>query len=849
MFKLKSIRTKLLLVFLLGAVLPFGIFGVLNIQNSKADLEKEIGNKLSILADAKEGQVFAYLDSLEGRTMDFSSDGFIRDSLKEITGKNSQQAVRTLNEHLVKNKKVLDPTLAGILILDLKGKVVASTDERVIGDDESANDYFVDGQKGVFITEVREKGGHFGIDNPIVVATPLTDMTTGGSLGVLVNFFDAGKIQNILSGQFQLEKGALIMETGQVKTLEVYLVNREKKMFIHPQRSEHKHTSEMLNDTAPVRLCLENQKEMTGKYLNYNGEEVIGASMCFVSRKWVLLAEIPIREAFAPIVQMQTRFGVTIGGFGILLILIAFFSANTLTGPIKKLHKATEVITAGNLGFRVEIKTGDEIEQLSHAFNEMAGKLQESYAGLEGKVKERTEELAVKLAELQKSNTSLGSTEKAMLNILEDARGLEEALKVEKAGVEKKVEERTYQLREEQSKLKASIDSLNVGFFLVDSALEIMIINPVAKRLLCYSDNHSHPVGVVTSQDNLNVQCQMQDIEKELQEVFDLRASLQKSIAEKKPIEIKELEFKNRTMRIFMSPIVIIENIEIKTIGAVVLVEDITEAKILERSKDEFFSIASHELRTPLTAIRGNTALIEQYYAKDLKEPELKSMISDINESAVRLISIVNDFLDVSRLEMGKLEYKTAQIDLVALTKNTIQEYMTTGSIKNLYVRMEEPKEPVPAVFADADRIKQVLINLIGNAIKFTEKGGVTVKLENIPDFVKISVMDTGKGIPEENQKLLFRRFQQAGSSLYTRDATKGTGLGLYISKMIIEGMGGKIGLESSDPQKGSVFSFTLPIKPVSSPSTSQILTPKIPQTKQSTPSNGQNLAVIGSVR
>lgn len=550
-----------------------------------------------------------------------------------------------------------------------------------------------------------------------------------------------------------------------------------------------------------------------------------------------------IRQIVQYVIVVMVVLALIVGGFAGSIALWMFWA---VIKPLKILEQTISALTAGDLSKRANVSSKDEIGVLAMHFNQMADQLNAYYRQL----KEQTKGALSQVNQLALANKGLADTGKAMLNILEDARVLEEELKVEKAGVEKKVVERTKQLTQEHTRLQSSIDSLNAGFFLVDPNLEIVMINPLAKHLLCFSDTHQHPIGVVTNQAIASFDCKMADIEKEMQGIFDFRTQLGKCITEKKPFEVKGLEFKNRFLHIFISPIVMVdEKATISVIGAVVLVEDITEAKILERSKDEFFSIASHELRTPLTAIRGNTALIEQYYAKDLKEPELKSMISDINESAVRLISIVNDFLDVSRLEMGKVEYKTAQIDLVALAKNTIQEYITTGSIKNLYVRLEEPKEPIPAVFVDPDRVKQVLINLIGNGIKFTEKGGVTVKIENIPDlpagrqgFVKVSVSDTGKGIPEENQKLLFRRFQQAGESLYTRDTTKGTGLGLYISKMLMEGTGGQIELESSDPQKGSVFSFTLPVKPVSQ---------GIKQTQQlpSSSSNGQNLNIRGSVR
>lgn len=404
------------------------------------------------------------------------------------------------------------------------------------------------------------------------------------------------------------------------------------------------------------------------------------------------------------------------------------------------------------------------------------------------------------LIKLEKNNTFLEQSQKALANVLEDAKELGEQLKAEKENVEKKVTERTRELTEEKIKLSASISSLTLGFIMTDRNNNIVTINQAARNMLCASANSL----LATVKD-----CTLVHIEDELKGAIDLRALIDRSVSKKQALLVKQLEFQGRFLKILITPIMELANV----IGCVVLVEDITSAKILERSRDEFFSIASHELRTPLTAIRGNTSMIEEFYGDKIKDPELKDMISDIHESSVRLIEIVNDFLDTSRLEQGKMEFKRAPIDLVSLITSVIKEYQVTGSQKKLAIEYHpDEKTSIPKVFADPDKAKQVLINLIGNSLKFTEQGGVTVTTQVLKGFVKILVTDTGRGISQANQKLIFHKFQQANSSLLTRDASKGTGLGLYISKLIIEGMGGEIGLESSAEGKGTTFSFNLPI-------------------------------------
>ena len=135
-----------------------------------------------------------------------------------------------------------------------------------------------------------------------------------------------------------------------------------------------------------------------------------------------------------------------------------------------------------------------------------------------------------------------------------------------------------------------------------------------------------------------------------------------------------------------------------------------------------------------------------------------------------------------------------------------------TGSRQKIHLEINQPATPLPKVLADSNRTKQVLINLVGNALKFTETGSVTISFQPEAGYVKTLVTDTGKGIPAESQKFLFKKFEQTGTTVLTRDSVRGTGLGLYISKLIIEQMAGHIGLEASQVGIGTTFGFVLPI-------------------------------------
>ena len=401
--------------------------------------------------------------------------------------------------------------------------------------------------------------------------------------------------------------------------------------------------------------------------------------------------------------------------------------------------------------------------------------------------------------ELEAANQAFRDQQKAMLNLLEDSRDLSEQLAVEKQNVEHKVDARTAEVKAERMRLEASINSLQVGFIIVDSKLQIITANLAFRSI----------IGITTDKQDLNLDQLAQNLAK----VYDVHKAIQHCLDVGHETKRDNLQFGNKVLRIFMAPI--FEDTEArKSLGVVILVEDVTEAKAVERSRDEFFSIASHELRTPLTAIRGNTQMIKEYYKEALADESLAEMVNDIHDSSIRLITIVNDFLDTSRLEQGKINFQISNFDLKELADDVAQEFKAGAVNPELYIKVKAPSAGLPNVMADRDRLKQTIINMVGNAFKFTEHGGVTINITADEKKIYIAVVDTGKGIPAESQNLLFRKFQQASNNILTRDSTRSTGLGLYISKLIAEGMHGKIYLRESVLGKGSTFVIEMPIAP-----------------------------------
>jgi signal transduction histidine kinase len=433
---------------------------------------------------------------------------------------------------------------------------------------------------------------------------------------------------------------------------------------------------------------------------------------------------------------------------------------------------------------------------------------------LEGKIQSRTRELdearkqvQQKLDLIKKQNDELAKAKQDLLHSLDEEKRLEEEIKKEKTQVEEKVKERTAELNaalenlkvsyqqteSEKARLLASVNNLSLGFVMTDSTDSIIAMNKISNEILKSSEKQFTNI---------------QELHEYLKEYVNLLNLYQKCKNEKVSQNPDTIKMGSSFLKLFFTPIMQGG----LCIGVVVLIEDISEAKLLERSKDEFFAVASHELRTPLTAIRGYTSLILDNYHEQIKgEPTLVTMISNMHASSIRLIKIVNTFLDASKIEQGKMTFNTQPFSPAGLIESVVTDLTQLASEKHITLTFDN-KEEMPEVSADQERVKQVLYNLIGNSIKFTEKGGVTVSIQKMPDHVKVLVKDTGLGVSDEYRQLLFRKFQQAGERILTRDAATGSGMGLYISKLIIEAMKGSITIEETKLGEGSTFAFTLPV-------------------------------------
>jgi two-component system, OmpR family, phosphate regulon sensor histidine kinase PhoR len=244
-------------------------------------------------------------------------------------------------------------------------------------------------------------------------------------------------------------------------------------------------------------------------------------------------------------------------------------------------------------------------------------------------------------------------------------------------------------------------------------------------------------------------------------------------------------------------------------LGCILTFSDYTKESHLESMKTDFVSMAAHELRTPLTSIKGYLSVFLTENKDKLSEDQ-SSLLNNMQTATDQLTGLVENLLSVSRIERGVLNVSLEDVDWITIVENAVSIQSDSAKQRQIELAFTKPTEALPKIKVDKIRINEVLNNLIANAIKYTEPSGkITVWIENKSSDIITHISDTGHGIPKEAIPNLFNKFFRISGAL--EQGTKGTGLGLYITKSLVEMMHGKIWVES-ELNKGSTFSFSLPI-------------------------------------
>lgn len=387
---------------------------------------------------------------------------------------------------------------------------------------------------------------------------------------------------------------------------------------------------------------------------------------------------------------------------------------------------------------------------------------------------------------------SLRETIKAIEEKDHNIQELLQELQSEKSSSEEKIKQATLEIKEKHTLLLSSINNLNLSFLILDKYKNITFSNKNATTLFPSLQNQQATIQEFVQ--NELISC-------------NLNQQIDRCLKEKTPIKLFDVQINLNFVKIFISPIILDEKLTPDPIGATIIIEDKTEQYNNESSKEDLFAITAHELRTPLTAIYGYISLIKQLYFNDIPDTQLRAFLNNIGILSKKLSMTVNNFLDSSRLEQNKIQLKKEQCNLTAIINEVIKVMERLALEKNLYIKFNSPTLPI-IVQGDQARLRQIMDILINNAIKFTQTGGIYITLEQQTNSTKVKIQDTGIGISQKNQNLLFNKFQQANNNPLT--AQEGMGLGLHIAKLLIGKMGGKIQLEKSEINQGSIFSFTI---------------------------------------
>ncbi|MDC4225923.1 MAG: response regulator [Candidatus Manganitrophus sp.] len=509
-------------------------------------------------------------------------------------------------------------------------------------------------------------------------------------------------------------------------------------------------------------------------------------------KQWHSFIRQEPKETYEP-VQSLIR---TVFLYGSLLVgftgALGFVVAGKLVRPLLLLHEGAEHIRKGDLGYRLQVKTDDEIEALADKFNEMAEKLSESYATLEHKVLSRTRELQALNQIATTANQSL------------ELQGLLDTT------LEKVIE----------------VTGFESGY--------VEIFNPSESRLVMKSHfgisspllNELHAAG------NLQISLEVVDTrapvileQADVSETTNplINAGYQTLIVfpvQSKNKIIGAFTLASRTARSFTAQDLQLLSSIGNQVGTAVenahlfQKEQETVEKLMEmdRIKSEFLSNVSHELRTPLTSIIGFSEILLDRLAGALS-PDQESYVRNMNTSGQHLLEIINNLLDLSKIKAGKMEIHPHLFSLRSLLETIQQTVIPMTYKKGLHFDLSVD-EGVDMVYTDEGKVKQILLNILGNAIKFTPaKGSVQLQVRagrlGRARAIEISIRDTGIGIPAHALSKIFDEFQQIDGS-YTRDYP-GTGLGLAITKRFVDILGGEIHVESRSGA-GSTFRVSIPI-------------------------------------
>jgi signal transduction histidine kinase/HAMP domain-containing protein/ActR/RegA family two-component response regulator len=809
----KRLQVKLILVIALALLIPTALIGAYSINITTSELLRTADSRNLQFVKSRAAAVSQFLAEGERDVLFLSQSPAVRRYVGTLAGNGDTTTSSILISHL-KLFLTDHPIYNAVRILDTSGKEVAGVDtfngmptevQEANLRLEAAQSYYIEairlaGQAYISDVDLDQIAKKYVVPYVPVIRFSLTLYAEdGGIVGVIVLKALAAPILNGTMGNAPGEVSYIVDDDGN------YLAHPDpSKLFGKIIKSGVTFQKDRPND-APL---MKQQGEGT-LFSSPDREDALQAftSIAIPDRDnshWTFISEEKLSDILEQI--NNARFVIMALATSALLIALALAWAITrnIVQPVRQLAHLSSLISQGQWDIPLPtVKSGDEISELSLAFESMAKELKNLYSNLEDRVIARTSELETvakvsaaavaildidklldTVSQLTKTNFSLYHAQIFLID--ETGQNLVLAASPGETGQQLLAQGRQIPHISEQS-VVANVARTGHGIIVNDVSVEAAFLaNP-----LLPATRSEMAVPLV--------------IGKKLLGVLDLQSDQTNRFTE---TDLRVMSILGDQIAIAVQNANLYKK-QIETAKQLVIAQQ--KAEQANKAKSLFLSNMSHELRTPLNIVIGyTTSMLERPSMYDNTPiPEIYANdIRLIKENGYHLIGLINDILDLSKIEEGKLELQLAPINLTEIFRGVMAT--TIGLIKDKAIQIKSDyPEQLPLVIADAKRVRQIILNLMSNAIKFTEAGTITLHAHVKEQAIHVAVSDTGIGIPEGALSVIFDRFRQADQQIGARYG--GTGLGLDISKQLCEMLGGDLTVSSIVGQ-GSTFEFFLPL-------------------------------------